>query len=180
MKFISVSTLSVIVLSALVTSAPAPKPTIYLIRHGEKPSDGGNGLNPDGEDRAQCLRNVFGASSKYNIVISWLKNSSLVHGSRARPYLTVKPLADDLNLTVDTKCDRDDPNCVKKAVGKYTGSGNILICWEHKALTDIAEALGDDTPPTYPGDVFGQIWTDLAPYDDVTTITEENCPGLGL
>ncbi|KAF9311058.1 hypothetical protein BG003_007827 [Podila horticola] len=179
MKFISVSTLSIIVLSALVTAAPAPKPTIYLIRHGEKPSGGGNGLNPDGQERAQCLRNVFGASSKYNIGYIMAQKFK-PDGSRARPYLTVKPLADDLNLTVDTKCNRDDPSCVKKAVGKYTGSGNILICWEHKVLTDIAEALGDDTPPTFPDDVFGQIWTDPAPYDDVTTITEENCPGLGL
>ena len=40
--------------------------TVYLIRHGEKP-DSGNGLNAQGMQRAQCLRNVFGASSGYNI-----------------------------------------------------------------------------------------------------------------
>ncbi|KAG0347484.1 hypothetical protein BG005_000128 [Podila minutissima] len=178
MKLISISTLSLIVLSTLIAAAPAPKPTIYLIRHGEKPSDGSTGLSSDGEKRAQCLRKVFGASSKYNIgYIMAQKYKS--DGSRARPYLTVKPLAKDLGLTVDTKCDRDDPKCVKKAIGKYTGSGNILICWQHDALTDIAESLGDDTPPKYPDDLFGQIWTDLAPYADVTTITEEDCPGLG-
>lgn len=42
------------------------KPTVYLIRHGEKPSSG-NGLSTQGMQRAQCLRNVFGASSSYNI-----------------------------------------------------------------------------------------------------------------
>lgn len=42
------------------------EPTVYLIRHGEKPDDG-NGLNAAGEQRAQCLRNVFGATSQYNI-----------------------------------------------------------------------------------------------------------------
>lgn len=42
------------------------KPTVYLIRHGEKP-DEGNGLSEEGEQRAQCLRSVFGASSQYNI-----------------------------------------------------------------------------------------------------------------
>ena len=41
--------------------------TVYLIRHGEKPSDGSNGLSAQGEERAQCLRTVFGASSGYNI-----------------------------------------------------------------------------------------------------------------
>ena len=73
-------------------------------------------------------------------------------GARERPFLTVQPLAEDLGLTVDTECDRDDPDCVKEAVDKYTGSGNILICWEHAALTGIAGSLGDATPPTYPKD----------------------------
>jgi hypothetical protein len=34
----------------------------------------------------------------------------------------------------------------------YTGSGNILICWEHDALTDIVDKLGDDDAPSYPDD----------------------------
>lgn len=42
------------------------KPTVYMIRHAEKP-DEGNGLNKEGERRAQCLRSVFGAGSEYNI-----------------------------------------------------------------------------------------------------------------
>ena len=73
-------------------------------------------------------------------------------GKRARPLDTVKPLADQLGLKVDTSCDRDDPKCVKKAVKNYKGDGNILICWEHNALTDIAKKLGDDNAPTYPDD----------------------------
>lgn len=41
--------------------------TVYLIRHGEKPADGGTGLNAQGVQRSQCLRNVFGSSSDYDI-----------------------------------------------------------------------------------------------------------------
>jgi hypothetical protein len=68
--------------------------------------------------------------------------------------MTVQPLANDLGLTVDTSCDRDDQDCVAKLVSKYdkSNSGNILICWEHGQLTNIAEALGDDDAPTYPDD----------------------------
>ncbi|KAF9167136.1 hypothetical protein BGX20_011682 [Mortierella sp. AD010] len=102
-----------------------------------------------------------------------------MYGSRARPYLTVKPLAKELGIHVDTSCDRDDAKCVKKAVKKYKGSGNILICWEHHALTDIVKTLGDHKPPKYPGDDFGHIWTDPSPYGDVEAITEQHCPGLG-
>lgn len=64
-------------------------------------------------------------------------------------------MATDLGLTVDISCDRDDPDCVDDLVKDYNKSGsggNILICWEHDALTDIAEALGDKDAPSYPDD----------------------------
>lgn len=48
-------------------SLVAAQSTVYFIRHGEKPADGSDGLSPQGEQRAQCLRDVFGASSQYNI-----------------------------------------------------------------------------------------------------------------
>lgn len=51
-----------LLLFSLVTASP----TVYFIRHGEKPEKG-NGLNIEGQRRAQCLRSVFGASSEYKI-----------------------------------------------------------------------------------------------------------------
>lgn len=50
----------------LSTTVAAANSTVYLIRHGEKP-DSGNGLSTAGQQRAQCLRSVFGASSTYQI-----------------------------------------------------------------------------------------------------------------
>ncbi len=55
-----------VILLALAVVASC-KPTVYLIRHGEKPADDSPGLTERGKQRAQCLRNVFGASSGYNI-----------------------------------------------------------------------------------------------------------------
>ncbi|OJJ29795.1 hypothetical protein ASPWEDRAFT_46559 [Aspergillus wentii DTO 134E9] len=162
----------------LATAAIATaSPTVYLIRHGEKPSNGSTGLSAQGLDRAQCLRSVFGKDSKYNIghIIAQTPKSN---GKQARPYETVEPLATDLGLTVDTSCSRDDSKCVKKVVDKYDGDGNILICWEHKKLTDIVEELGDDDAPDYPDDRFDVIWTDPSPYSDITDKTSEKCPGL--
>ncbi len=84
---------------------------------------------------------------------SWFTNSHIfLDGSRQRPYDTVKPLAKDLGLKVDTFCNRDDADCVANVVNSYGGSGNILICWEHDRLSDIVQALGDDNPPSYPDD----------------------------
>jgi hypothetical protein len=54
-----------VLLLFLATTASAQ--TVYLIRHGEKPADGSNGLSAQGMQRAQCLRNVFGLSSQYKI-----------------------------------------------------------------------------------------------------------------
>ncbi|EAW19729.1 putative phosphoglycerate mutase family protein [Aspergillus fischeri NRRL 181] len=161
----------------LIAAVSAAQPTVYLIRHGEKPSDGGNGLSAQGLERAQCLRNVFGSASSYNIgyIMAQTPKSD---GKRARPYETVEPLAEDLSLTVDTSCDRDDPKCVRDVVEGYTGSGNILICWEHDALTDIVDKLGDDDAPSYPDDRFDLIWTDPYPYSEITAQTSEQCPGL--
>lgn len=52
----------------LATTALAATPTVYLIRHGEKPADDDEtGLSTQGEQRAQCLRSVFGATSSYDI-----------------------------------------------------------------------------------------------------------------
>lgn len=53
----------------------------------------------------------------------------------------MQPLATDLNITVDISCDRDDPDCVAEVVNGYEGNGNILICWEHHALTDIVVSV---------------------------------------
>jgi hypothetical protein len=41
---------------------------------------------------------------------------------------------------------------VADVVNNYSGPGNILICWEHDALTDIVKALGDDDAPKYNDD----------------------------
>ncbi|RAL62074.1 hypothetical protein DID88_002560 [Monilinia fructigena] len=78
----------------------------------------------------------------------------------SRPLATVQPLATDLNITVDVSCDRDDTKCVADVVDGYLGAGNILVCWEHHALTDIVEALGDKNAPRYDDDAFDIIWTD--------------------
>ncbi|KAI5480701.1 putative phosphoglycerate mutase family protein [Pseudohyphozyma bogoriensis] len=165
-------------LLSLVGTAFAYKEAVYLIRHGEKPADGSTGLTAQGEQRAQCLINVFSTSSGYDIgyIMAETPSSS---GKHDRPYLTVEPLAESLGLTVDTSCDEDDSSCVAKAVKAYAGNGpagSTLICWEHSELTDIASALGVDNPPDYPDDSYNLIW--MIQDEKLVSITSEDCPGL--
>ncbi|KAF8309201.1 hypothetical protein DL93DRAFT_2118097 [Clavulina sp. PMI_390] len=166
--------------AALVARKSGYDNFVYLIRHGEKPSDGSNGLSDQGEERAQCLVNVFTPAQGYNIgyIMAETPKSS---GARERPLETVTPLAESLGLTVDTSCDRDDPDCVADAVAAFAAISDqdVLICWEHDALTDIVESLGikKKDAPDYPDDSFNIIWTlqDETILDDSQS---ENCPGL--
>ncbi|PNY24096.1 uncharacterized protein TCAP_05965 [Tolypocladium capitatum] len=154
------------------------KPTVYFIRHGEKPSDeADNTLSAQGAQRAQCLRQVFGAGSRYDIG-RIMAQTPKADGSRQRPYDTVAPLAADLGIPVDTSCDRDDSDCVRDVVKGYSGSNNILICWEHKQLKNLAKALGAKGVDAYPSDRFDIIWTDPSPYKQIVDVTSEGCPGL--
>lgn len=76
-------------------------------------------------------------------------NTCTLDGERTRPLDTVQPLATDLDITVDISCDRDDADCVADIVNQYEGEGNILISWQHGALTDIVKALGDENAPKW-------------------------------
>ncbi|PMB64531.1 hypothetical protein BM221_009370 [Beauveria bassiana] len=180
--------MQLITILGLAAAVAVAKPTVYFIRHGEKPADDGNGLSAQGLQRAQCLRSVFVRTRIYALMGDTLayRGPAFIEtnrffgldGKRQRPLDTVKPLAADLGLSVDTHCDRDDPKCVKKAVQNYNGDGNILICWEHKALTDLAEKLGADNVEDYPSDHFDLIWVDEYPYSKINDIQTENCPGI--
>lgn len=61
------STLSLSLGLLATASLALAEPTVYLIRHGEKPSNGSTGLNAVGFERADCLKTVFGPDSNYDI-----------------------------------------------------------------------------------------------------------------
>ncbi|EXJ62187.1 hypothetical protein A1O7_02620 [Cladophialophora yegresii CBS 114405] len=170
---------------------PDKSPTLYLIRHGEKPpkqpdGEDGPGLSQQGVDRAQAMVEVFGRNSPYNIGYI-IAQKPKKHGKRDRPYLTVKPLAESLEqfgVPFDFTIERDHVDKVKDAVHDYIkgkgsgGEGNVLICWEHDTLEKIAGVLGVDKVPDYPGKRFDLIWTIEPPYEKINSYTSEHVQGL--
>ncbi|KAJ5611684.1 hypothetical protein N7528_008789 [Penicillium herquei] len=178
----SIWSLSLCLFSAGALAAKNDKshhPTVYLIRHGEKPADPDNHeLTLDGLKRAQCLRQVFGAKSGYDIEYIMAPTMKSSNGGHGRAFKTVQPLAADLGLDVDLHCKRKDTTCVADAIRSYDGPGNILISWRHKNIGEIQEALGSHEPVEYPNDRFDLIWTIPYPYDRITVTQSEECPGL--
>ncbi|KAJ5477107.1 hypothetical protein N7539_007251 [Penicillium diatomitis] len=189
-------------LAVLISGHPA---TVYIIRHGEKPHNkNDHGLNLDGIKRSLCLPGIFGNSSEYNIghimaptVRESMSPSSPKHqdqvdpislvsdqkktsnyGQYRRSYMTVLPLANHLGLEVDAHCSREETRCVAKTIRKYDGPGNILIVWRHSSMNKILERLGVLSTISYPEDRFDLIWKIPYPYDEVTEVTSEHCPGL--
>lgn len=64
-------------------------------------------------------------------------------GRRSRPYETLVPLAKKLHLPIHHQCDRDDAPCVRRVAERFVSKGqNVLISWQHSAMTDIAAQLG--------------------------------------
>lgn len=105
----------------------------------------------------------------------------------SRPYETVQPLARDLGVEFNTSIHRDDAAGVARAMEEYGGTGNILICWEHHHLSDIAKAVGITgfAPGSgwsgkvqYPDSRFDLVWVAPAPYDEITQVLTEDTPGL--
>jgi hypothetical protein len=92
-----------------------------------------------------------------------------------------------LGLTVDTTFDRDDIEAVSRAAKTFAGDGNVLICWEHRRLAKIAEALGVKSYGknsgwtgiiSYAKDRFDLIWTIEPPYEEIASVTSEGVVGL--
>jgi hypothetical protein len=155
----------------------APGRVAYFIRHGEKPAEG-NGLNAQGVERAEWLGKLFGPSSDYGIKYM-IAQRPKANGKQRRPFDTLRPLANELGLTVDIECGRDDFEGVAAKIKGYKGEGNILVCWEHKRLTDLLTALGVHNPPVYPTNHFDIIWTCEEPYHAASE-SKQRCPGLDV
>ncbi|GAA6016085.1 hypothetical protein JCM11491_000663 [Sporobolomyces phaffii] len=151
---------------------------VYLIRHGEKGPRGETGLNSKGKKRAKCLRKLL-ATPRFKIGLILAEDYDRKTHKRKRPYDTVKPIADELGLKVDTECEVDDAKCVRRKVEQYAkhgGKGDVLICWKHSMLNTIAHELGAPKTKAYPDDRYDLMWT--LHHSRLISKESEHCPGL--
>ena len=154
--------------------------TLLMIRHGEKPSNGdqgvdeqGNanqdGLIPKGWARAGALVTLFAPNS--TTLNSTLpspgalvtpKYSRLVH----RPYLTLLPLSQRLGVPIQSEhaVDAEPREIVSSLLAMETVA--VIVCWEHAHLVKIVGAVAStvpvanrgEVPSSWPDNRFDVIW----------------------
>lgn len=166
-----------------MTAAPD---AIYLIRHAEKPLkpplsgvnfEGGqneHSLLPRGWQRSGALAALF--HPDFGPVRAGLRTPTMLvapswgHPGKTaahRSYQTIQGLSERLDLPITADfAQGHEPQLADSLV--RSGSGVVLICWEHDHLPVIAGALpvvaGTVIPHKWPGDRYDVIWSfDLVP-----------------
>jgi hypothetical protein len=155
---------------------------VLLIRHAEKPEQG-KGLSPMGEARAEGYAAYF---PKLPLARPWYSHLFAAEDSHEshRPKLTLEPLSHRIAVEIEMPyADKDYGPFAKWLLGQTTNfkTQNIIICWHHGEILQLATCLLDgfvpgekaDWPePPWPPDVFGWLlWIVYDENGDPTTDT---------
>jgi hypothetical protein len=145
---------------------------IMVVRHAEKPEGTLQGVQLDGSpdqdslivqdwQRAGALAVLFDPSAG-NLKRSLLAVPQVLFAAKfdptkhsKRPFETLQPLSEKLNLTINDGFKKDDSTAmVAEAVAS---TGVVLIAWQHQGIPAIGNAIpGNDTtvPQARSGDRF--------------------------
>ena len=110
--------------------------TVYMIRHGEKDSEGCE--SSKGMERANALHDIF--KSNFQLP-DFIYAYHYTHDCQ-RTTQTITPLAKSLGLTVDTHHGSDSDAAVKAFVHRLSSDKVIVACWEHEHIPKVAAAFG--------------------------------------
>jgi hypothetical protein len=152
-------------LLSLLTLAPAAfamPAQILLLRHGEKPAQGDE-LSPRGWERAKALPGLFERKPYSDFgAPAALFGMAAKHGDSGsiRAIQTLKYVSERFRSPVDDRFRKgEEKELARELRNNHALDGKfVVICWEHKMLSDIAAALGVNPVPQYPGDRFDRAW----------------------
>ncbi len=150
---------------------------VMLIRHAEKPSEGGAVLGVDengradtsqlsvrGWQRAGALVRFFApvaGETRQGIATPAAIFACKPHNSvmSVRPFSTVSPLASMLGITVNHDIGKSDEAALLDAVSSVSGA--VLICWSHDPIPGIARKIAGDLPAIpakWPAKRYDLVW----------------------
>ncbi len=158
-------------------TAIATPAQVIIIRHGEKPPIG-EILSTKGYERAAAL-SVYFTNSLVGVGIpEFIYAQSSSGGHSERPIETVKPTANVLGLTINTNYTKDQyPQMVSDILkNPYLNNKIVLICWEHKVITDMTALFGvRPKPGKWHGDVYDRTFVIMF-NNDGTIASFKNLP----
>jgi hypothetical protein len=155
--------------------------TIFIVRHGEKPAETmpPNGIDargivnchsllPRGWQRAGALAVLFaphdgqfrpGLRKPTQLIAPYYPPALNQPSEKERTHETIQPIADRLGLTIESNGWQEDSSEAELgATLAQAKSGVTLVCWEHKHLPDIANAICPNCfPIKWPGKRFDII-----------------------
>jgi hypothetical protein len=154
-------TLSIVLAWLVCASLAQAEPAqVIVIRHGEKPPTGPE-LSMKGRQRAAALVPYFLETPevlKYKTPVAIYAQKSTEEHPSKRHVDTVRPLAKVLKLDVLAFPREDYVKMVKEIRNKPEYEGRmVLICWQHKSITNLTRELGVKDPPIFP-QAFDRTW----------------------
>ena len=150
---------------------------VMLIRHAEKPVGDGppfgvtddgvvdpESLTPRGWQRAGALVRWFGgqvgpSGAGLPLPTHLFASQIAPLSSSRRPQQTLQPLAQSLQLPIDTSVPKADIGRLALAI--LAVEGVVLVAWEHHLIPSLAAALTGQpslAPGMWPDDRFDVVW----------------------
>jgi hypothetical protein len=187
MKIVVSAILTALALFSNVRAAVATPAAVVLLRHAEKPPGDEEGieLSPRGWDRSKALPSFFHNRAEikpYGLPVALFAMGAKDTDHSVRAIETLKYLSSDLNLTINKQYTKKmGKELANRIMNDRTLDGKlVVICWNHDYIDDVAEALGVEAAPKYPGSVFDRAW--LVKYGadgsaSMTDVAERLLPG---
>jgi len=131
----------------LLAVAANAAPTIFVVRHAEKASTGGNDpdLSPQGQKRAEALASILKDSQVTSVFVTELK----------RTQETAAPTAKAAHVTPTVIPANDIGALVEKLRAL---NGNALVVGHGNTIPELLKALGIATSVSVPEDDYSEIF----------------------
>ncbi|WP_199098713.1 flagellar basal body-associated protein FliL [Dyella sp. ASV21] len=136
--------------------------TVLIVRHAEKAS-AGDGLSPQGEQRAIAYASYFDP---------WRDDRETLMPQRliatrdskesARPRLTLTPLSQRIDLPIEQPFADDQVDELAKSLRRDNRANVVLIAWHHGHIDKLIDALGGNAGhvigrKSWPEDVYNWV-----------------------
>ncbi|AWA42524.1 MULTISPECIES: flagellar basal body-associated protein FliL [unclassified Pseudomonas] len=172
-RLLAAAVIAVAVLGLIYADHPAQSglrnATVLIIRHAEKPTEG-SVLNARGEERARAYADYFNPlklDGQTLIPERLIAAGDSPESSRSR--LTLTPLAERLNLSIEQPYINGEVHELVKLLRKSNQAPTVLIAWHHGHINKLLKAFGGDATALmgqrkWPDDVFD--WLIVLRFDD--------------